>query len=105
MLTAYDQTDTTPYFPNVLGLFGSAGITVFTCVASGFFLGCLLFLTYVIIYQVIALFAYTVRYFIRARSLDREIAAARLAAGVLALPEALPAPHPRVIWAQGAAHA
>jgi len=97
MLTSSDQPNTSS-FPGFLGVFGVAAFGVLTCVAGGFFLGSLLFIAYIIVYQVVALFAYTVRYIIRARHLDREIAAARLAAGDLALPEAHPAPAQRIQW-------
>ena len=98
MFTSDQPSESSPY--SFLSLLGPAGLGVFCAITGGFTIGCFLFVSFFILYQVFATFFYILRHIIRLYRVERELSAARNAAGVLALPEAIPAPNPRVIWAQ-----
>lgn len=87
---------------SVLNLFGGVGAALFCCMMGGFALGCVLFISYVLVYQIIAVPVYLIRHALRLYRIERELTAARKAAGVLALPEAIPAPAPRMMWGTSA---
>ena len=94
-----DQPSTSSPF-DLLNLLGPAGLGVACAILGGFWLSSLLFVSFFILYQVFATVFYILRHIVRLSRIEWELTAARNAAGVLALPEAIPAPHPRVIWAQ-----
>ena len=94
-----DQPSTSSPF-GLLNLLGPAGIGVFCAILGGIWLSALLFVSCFIVYQVVATVFYILRHIVRLSRIEWELTAARNAAGVMALPEATPAPHPRVIWAQ-----
>ena len=83
---------------SILNLCGGVGAILFCCILGGFTLGCVLFISYVMIYQVIAVPVYLIRHVIRLTRIERELTAARTAAGVLALPKAIPASAQRIMW-------
>jgi hypothetical protein len=94
-----DQSDHAS--PNLGGL-GIMGYLV-SFVMTGFFLGSVVFITYVVVYQLVALMVYPVRFFIRLYLIEQELTAARAAAGDLALPVAAPTAHQRLVWATSTA--
>lgn len=96
MFTSDQPSESSPY--SLLNLLGPAGLGVVCAIMGGFTIGCFLFITSFILYQVIATFFYTLRHIVRLYRIERQLTAARNAAGVLALPEAIPAPNPRIQW-------
>lgn len=95
MFTSEQPTSSSTSF---LNLFGGVGAILLCCVMGGFTLGCVLFIAYVLVYQVIAVPVYLIRHALRLYRIERELNAARKAAGVMALPEAMPAPAQRIQW-------
>lgn len=98
MFTNDQPSTSSPY--GLLNLLGPAALVVFCAIVQGFTIGCFLFVTFYIVSQVFGTVFHILRHIVRLSRIEWELTAARNAAGVLALPEAIPAPHPRVIWAQ-----
>jgi hypothetical protein len=94
MLTEPDYQPPT----SVLGVFGFAGVTMFSCIIMGGFVMLVLLITWHLFTTVIGVTYCLIRHWVRCWHMEREIDAARRAAGILGLPEARPAPNPRVQW-------
>ncbi len=88
---------------SVFGLLGIAGVGLVCICCVGFFLGAVLTVGFIILYQLVALGWYLARYLYLSSYMGMEVRAARLVAGDQALPEAQLAPPQRVQWSASTA--